>query len=168
VENLNSSQKIVRQKCLFFHTIVQAICFRKSVESLNSCQTIVRQKRLTGIEQTFFLKIDCGSKQFVKHLTWHFTGIRSAKMYTNCIHFFIVFVTKMPATKMLKKCLKKRGNFPQIACTFVKHLAHWHIPSEEKYLCRPIAASTQTIGLSGTSNTTKVSERYSERSGVKV
>jgi hypothetical protein len=43
------------------------------VESLNSCQTIVRQKRLifpnycTGIEQTIFKKIDCGSKQFVKH-----------------------------------------------------------------------------------------------------
>jgi hypothetical protein len=27
----------------------------------------------------------------------------------------------MPAAKMLKKNLKKRGNFPQIACTIVKH-----------------------------------------------
>jgi hypothetical protein len=75
---------------------VQAICFRKPVENLNSCQTIVRQKRrifpsyrtgnmlqkacennkkqkglffhTSGIEQTIFKNIDCGSKQFVKHL----------------------------------------------------------------------------------------------------
>jgi hypothetical protein len=48
---------------------------QKACESLNSCQTIVRQKRLiipyycTGIEQTIKKKTDCGSKQFVKHLT---------------------------------------------------------------------------------------------------
>jgi hypothetical protein len=51
--------------------------FKKPVESLNSCQALVRQKRLifpyyrhcTDIEQTIFKKIDCGSEQFVKHLT---------------------------------------------------------------------------------------------------
>jgi hypothetical protein len=31
---------------LFFHTVVQGICFKKHVESLNSCNTIVRQKGL--------------------------------------------------------------------------------------------------------------------------
>jgi hypothetical protein len=60
---------------VFLHPIEQAICFKKPVESLNSCQTIVGQKRLiflyycTEIEQTIFKNIDCGSKQFVKHLT---------------------------------------------------------------------------------------------------
>jgi hypothetical protein len=46
VENLNSYQKIVRQKGIFFHPIVRVVGFKKPVESLLSCQTIVRQKRL--------------------------------------------------------------------------------------------------------------------------
>jgi hypothetical protein len=73
------------KKGVFFHTIVQALS---------------RQ----------FKKIDCGSKQFVKHLTAriknfvsHFTGNKSSKMYTNCRNFFNVFVTQMPATEMKKK-----------------------------------------------------------------
>jgi hypothetical protein len=51
---------------LFFY--IQAVCFKKLVESLNSCQKKIRQKRLifphycTGIVQTIFKKIDCGSK----------------------------------------------------------------------------------------------------------
>jgi ribosomal protein S15P/S13E len=103
VESLNSCQTNVRQKSVLLHPIVQAICFRKpDVESLNLCQTIVRQKRrifpyycTDNLLQKAF-----GSKQFVKYLTariknfvGHFTANKSAKTYTNCRHFFTVFVT---------------------------------------------------------------------------
>jgi hypothetical protein len=63
------------EKGVLLHSIVQAICFRNPVESMNSCQTIVRPKRrifpyyCTGIEQTILKRIDCSSKQLVKHLT---------------------------------------------------------------------------------------------------
>jgi hypothetical protein len=56
-------KQLFGKKGLFFHSIVQAICFKKPVEGLNSCQTIVRQKKLifpfycTGIEQAIFKKL---------------------------------------------------------------------------------------------------------------
>jgi hypothetical protein len=68
-------KQLIGKTGVFLHPMVQAICYKKPVERLNSCQTIVRQKKLifpyycTGIEQTIFKKIDCVSKQFVKHLT---------------------------------------------------------------------------------------------------
>jgi hypothetical protein len=42
---------------VFFHSIVQAICFKKPVESLSSCQTIARQKRIIfpQIADIFFI-----------------------------------------------------------------------------------------------------------------
>jgi hypothetical protein len=53
-------KQMFSKKGVFFHHIVQAICFKKPVESLTSYQTIVWQKMLifplycTGIEQTIF------------------------------------------------------------------------------------------------------------------
>jgi hypothetical protein len=78
------------------------------------------------IEQTIFKKIDCGSKQFVKHLTarikkfvWHFTSNKSAKIYTNCRHFIYCFCYINACYQIVKKKSQKAWKFPAntIACT---------------------------------------------------
>jgi hypothetical protein len=84
------------KKGVLLYPIKQAICFRKLVESLNSRQTIVRQKRLifpsyfTGIEQTIHKKIDCGSKQFVKHLIKYLSDISQAISLQKCIQIAVI------------------------------------------------------------------------------
>jgi hypothetical protein len=47
----------------------------------------------------------------------------------------------------IKKCLKKRGNFMPIACTFATKVKL--LPNEKKILFSLVADSPQTIGFSG-------------------
>jgi hypothetical protein len=95
-------------------------------------------------------KIDCGSKQFVKHLTariknfvLHFTGNKSSKMYIQTAEIFMFLLHKCLQPKWKKKS-KKARSFPANCLTI-----YWNIPSDQKCLCRPMAGSKQTIGFSG-------------------
>jgi hypothetical protein len=99
------------KKGVFFHPIVQSICFKKPVESLNSCKKKFRQKRLvfpyycTGIAQTILKKIDCGSKQFVKHLKinqWHDNPWeRSPNLWEQHYLFIYLFITMYVSKSMI-------------------------------------------------------------------
>jgi hypothetical protein len=104
VESLNFCQTIVRQKRRILPSYFTANMLQKACEKFEFLSNICSAKKAycTGIEQSIFKKNYCGSKQFVKltaRIKSFVTGNKSAEMYTNCRHFFTVFVAKMPATK---------------------------------------------------------------------
>jgi hypothetical protein len=128
--------------------------FSRQYASKSLWKVWILVKQLFGkIGLFFYTVVQTLSRQFLIKLIavakfWRFTDNKPAIMYTNCRKFFTAWFHKYLLPKFSKKNSKKAWKF-SANCLNNRRTFYWHIPSEQKCLCRPISDSKQTIGLSG-------------------
>jgi hypothetical protein len=130
---------------VFLHPIIQASKSLWKVWFFN-IQLYVKK----GI---FFHPIAQALRTFFEKIVWmrilsDISQAISLQKFIQIADIFSLFCYINACYQNVKKKSQKAWKFP-VNCLYNRQTFYWHIPSEQKCLCRPIADSKQTIGLSG-------------------